>query len=83
MMSVKAQTAQRDQSPQVKPVFLERKAAINWQEAYDILQCKVESLQRCSEIPPVKPKSGEVYLFCATDDKRKSKLRSYSIYRSY
>jgi len=81
--SVKAQTAQRDQFPQVKPVLSERKAAIIWQEAYDILQCEVESLERCSEIPPVKPKSGEVYLFCATDDKRKSKLRSYSIYRYY
>jgi len=64
-------------------VFLERKAAINWQEAYDILQCKVESLQRCFEIPPVKPKSGEVNLFCATDDKRKSKLATVYTAWSY
>ena len=47
-----------------------RKKAIDCDKAYDILQCEVTSIQHCSELPPVKPKSGEVVLFCATDDNK-------------
>ena len=67
MISVKAQ------GEHAKPIMSERQKVIDWKEAYDILQCEVKSLERCSEIPPVKPKGGEVYLFCSNDDKKRSK----------
>ncbi|XP_065896214.1 uncharacterized protein [Dysidea avara] len=59
----------------VEPLMSGRKKAIDCDEAYDILQCEVNSLQRCSELPPVKPKSGEVFLFCATDDNKRRDWR--------
>ena len=66
----------------VEPLMSGRKKAIDCDEAYDILQCEVNSLQRCSELPPVKPKSGEVFLFCATDDNKRRKYMHSCIFES-
>jgi len=67
MISVKAE------GEHAKPVMSERQKVIDWKGAYDILQCEVKSLEICLEIPPFKPKGEEVYLFCSTDDNKRSK----------
>jgi len=66
MISVKTQ------GEHTNPIMSERQEAIDWKEAYDILQCEVKD---APEIPSVKPHS-EVYLFCSTDDKKRSKYSS-------
>ena len=53
-----------------EPIFRDRNTAITWKEASDILSRP--SSYKQAAVPPVKAKAGEVYLFQATSDARKS-----------
>ena len=59
-----------------EPIFRDRNTAIPWKEASDILSSP--SSYRQAAVLPVKPKAGEVYLFQATSEARKSKIHVIS-----
>ena len=52
-----------------QPIFPARNEAIGWEEAYDILWSQHQCL--CCNLPPVKPRAGEVFLFSATKASKK------------
>ena len=60
-------------SVNAEPIFSARNQAIDWEEAYDILQSQHK--YSCCNLPPVKPKAGEVFLFLATEDSKKVRLQ--------
>ena len=53
-------------------IIRDRNQVIGWEEAYDILQRHHE--YKCFDVPPVKPKGGEIFLFEATESSKRSKL---------
>ena len=60
-----------------QPIFRNRNVAITWKEASNILS-RPSAYEPLAVVPPVKPKAGEVYLFKATSDAKKSKLHRIS-----
>jgi len=57
-----------------RPIFMDERKSLMWEKAYDILvHCNGGSYVQCN-IPPVKPKSGEVFLYCALDASKKVSL---------
>ena len=55
-----------------QPIFSARNEAIGWEEVYDILRSQHQ--YSCCDLPPVKPRAGEVILFAATEASKRSKL---------
>ena len=62
-----------------QPIFRDRNVAITWKEASNILsRPSAYDHEPLAVVLPVKPKAGEVYLFKATSDAKKSKLHRIS-----
>ena len=45
---------------------------IDWKEAQEILRSHQDSHDNCSSIPAMKPKGGEVFVYCAVKDGSKT-----------
>ena len=54
-----------------QPIFTNKREILAWEKAYDILQSQEGSYTQCN-VPPVKPKSGEVFLYHASDVSKRS-----------
>ena len=67
-MSSKGVTAQ--------PIFTNETESLTWEKAYNILQSQEGSHVQCN-VPPVKPKSGEVFLYRGLDISKRSKFVVY------
>ena len=53
---------------------MDERKSLMWEKTYDILlRCNGGSYVQCN-MPPVKPKSGEVFLYRALDASKRSKL---------
>ena len=49
-----------------EPIFTNERNSLTWEKAYNILQSQEWSHVECN-VPPVRPKSGEVFLYRALD----------------
>ena len=65
-------------STEDQPIFRDKNQAIGWEEAFDILHGQSQHQYPCSDLPPVKPKGGEVFLFAATEASKRSKFADIS-----
>lgn len=56
-----------------EPIFTNERNSLTWEKAYNILRSQEWSHVECN-VPPVRPKSGEVFLYRALDAAKRSKF---------
>ena len=62
-----------------QPIFTNERDSLTWEKAYNILRSQEGSYVKCN-VPPVRPKSGEVFLYRALDAIKRSKFECISFY---